>query len=172
MPVRLVVNNGPFRGVAAHEVARRARAMMAVLKRGSSELSIVLTDDEQIHELNKLYRHKDRPTDVLAFAMTEGEFSELSRELLGDVIISVPTAARQARERGVALMEEVTMLLGHGLLHLLGWDHQTAKEDKAMRAETERLCAAAAPLHRRRNGGSGKKKNRRTSLVQSMRPKK
>jgi ssRNA-specific RNase YbeY (16S rRNA maturation enzyme) len=99
MPVRLVVQNGPFPDVAPSEVARRARAMMAEIKRKSSELSIVLTNDEQMHELNKLYRDKDRPTDVLAFAMSEGEFSELSIGLLGDVIISVPTAARQARER-------------------------------------------------------------------------
>ena len=172
MPVRLVVNNGPFARLDSREVRRRARVMMDALKRKSSELSIVLTNDEQIHELNKLYRDKDRPTDVLAFAMTEGEFSELSRELLGDVIISVPTAARQARERGATLLEEVTMLLGHGLLHLLGWDHRTVKEDKAMRAETERLCAAAVRLQRGRNGGIVEKKNRRTSLVQSMRPKK
>lgn len=172
MPVRLVVQNGPFPDVAPSEVARRARAMMAEIKRKSSELSIVLTNDEQMHELNKLYRDKDRPTDVLAFAMSEGEFSELSIGLLGDVIISVPTAARQARERGAALMDEVTMLLAHGLLHLLGWDHRTAKEDRAMRAETDRLCVAATPRSRGPNGGIRTKKNRRTSLVQSMRPKK
>ncbi len=172
MPVRLVVQNGPFPGVAQREVVRRARVMMTELKRNSSELSIVLTDDKQIHNLNKLYRDIDRPTDVLAFAMSEGEFSELSASLLGDVIISVPTAARQARERGAALMEEVTMLLAHGVLHLLGWDHRTAREDRAMRAETDRLCVAATRPRRGRNGGISVKMNRRTSFVQSMRPKK
>lgn len=123
---------------------------MAAIKRDKSELSILLTDDKQIHILNRNYRHKDRPTDVLAFAMNEGEFGEISRGLLGDVIVSVPTAARQAEERGVSVMEEVTMLLAHGLLHLLGHDHRTEKEDRAMRAETARLCLAAVPPPRPR----------------------
>lgn len=172
MPVRLVVENGPFALVDARELRRRARAMMSALKRNSSELSIVLTNDEQIHDLNKTYREKDRPTDVLAFAMSEGEFSEMSGALLGDVVISVPTATRQARARRATVMEEVTMLLAHGLLHLLGWDHVTKKEDRAMRAETARLCAAAGAGEGPGNGRFRTKKNRKTSFVQSIRPKK
>ena len=149
MPVSLVVQAGPHRGVSSREVARRARAMLRSLGHTPSELSIVLTDDEQIHILNRDYRKKDRPTDVLAFAMSEGEFAEVSGAMLGDVIISVPTAARQAAERDVATLEEVTMLLAHGLLHLLGWDHETAAKDRAMRAETDKLCAAATHPERR-----------------------
>ncbi len=117
--------------------------MLALLQLEKMELSVLLTDDDQIQKLNKMYRAKDRPTDVLAFAMREGDFSALAGELLGDVIISLPTAQRQAEERSVALLGEVTMLLAHGLLHLLGWDHVTVKQDAAMRAEVERLCAAA-----------------------------
>jgi probable rRNA maturation factor len=122
---------------------RRVRAVCAALglRRGAG--SIVLVDDEQIHKLNKTYRHKDRPTDVLAFAMQEGEFAELSPELLGDVVVSVPTAAKQALEEGRPLLEEVTMLVVHGILHLLGWDHDTVRKDLAMRKETERLCRIA-----------------------------
>jgi probable rRNA maturation factor len=117
--------------------------MTAALSLDNRELSIVLTGDDQIQELNRLYRGKNRPTDVLAFAMSEGEFADFSGKMLGDVIVSVPTARRQARERGATLLEETTMLLAHGLLHLLGWDHDTAAKDRAMRVETERLCAAA-----------------------------
>lgn len=142
MTVRVEIDRGPFRGIAARELGRRARVMMRVLKRGTDELSILVTDDEHIHQLNKMYRKKDRPTDVLAFAMNEGEFTVVSSGLLGDVIISAPTAARQGEERGVAVLDEVTMLLAHGLLHLLGWDHETPAKDRAMRAETERLCTA------------------------------
>jgi probable rRNA maturation factor len=76
--------------------------------------------------------------------MREGEHAELAGDVLGDVIVSVPTAMRQASERGAAVIDEVTMLLAHGLLHLLGWDHDTAAKDRRMRAETDRLCAAAA----------------------------
>jgi len=145
MTVRLVVESGPWKGVARREVERRAVAMLTLLQLQESELSIVLTDDDHIHQLNKVYREKDKPTDVLAFAMRDGEFSSLAGELLGDVIVSIETAQRQAAARHVDVLTEVTMLLAHGLLHLLGWDHDTAARDCAMRKETDRLCAAAAP---------------------------
>ncbi|MBL8743588.1 MAG: rRNA maturation RNase YbeY [Myxococcales bacterium] len=119
------------------------------------EVSLLLTDDARIHQLNKLYRDKDRPTDVLAFAMQEGELAELAGAVLGDVVVSVPTARKQAEERGATVLDEVTMLLAHGLLHLLGWDHETPAKDRRMRAETDRLCGIAGarlggdPGHRR-----------------------
>jgi probable rRNA maturation factor len=142
MPVHLVVET---RAVSLSErtVSLRAKRMLSALQMEKAELSIVLTGDKQIHKLNKLYRSKDRPTDVLAFAMQEGEFGTVSAGLLGDVIVSVPTATRQARERNVAPLDEVTMLIAHGILHLLGWDHDTDAKDRAMRKETDRLVAAA-----------------------------
>src|SRR5580693_2735985 len=128
-------------------LTRRAGAMLALLQLEKAELSLVLSGDEQIRELNKIYRGKDRPTDVLAFPMREGDFGRfhaaLPSRLLGDVIVSVPTAQRQAREAKRELLGEVTMLVAHGLLHLLGWDHETAAKDKKMRAETDRLVSAA-----------------------------
>lgn len=143
MPVSIVVQHGPFRGITQREIVRRAEAMLRTLKRESDELSIVLTTDEQIQFLNRDYRHKDRATDVLAFAIREGEFASLAGDLLGDVIISVPTAARQAKEKGHDTLDEVVMLLAHGLLHLLGWDHDTIAKDKRMRAETDKLVRAS-----------------------------
>lgn len=117
--------------------------MIDALQLDSVELSVVLTDDKTIHRLNKDYRDKDKPTDVLAFAMREGDFAELAGPSLGDVVVSVPTARKQAEERRVSVLSEVTMLTAHGLLHLLGWDHDTPAKDRRMRAETERLCRAA-----------------------------
>jgi probable rRNA maturation factor len=152
VPVSIVVQDGPFRGITRREVVRRAEAMLRQLKRESDELSIVLTTDEQIKLLNRDYRHNDRATDVLACAIREGEFAALAGDLLGDVIISVPTAARQAKEKGHDTLDEVVMLLAHGLLHLLGWDHDTAAKDKRMRAETDKLVRASeavAPAARR-----------------------
>ena len=155
MPVKLsvakgVIIKGDGKGFARPEILRRARAMLACVQMEKHELSIVLTDENQIQELNKNYRGKDRPTDVLAFAMREGDFSQLAGELLGDVIISVPTARNQAIQHRRDALAEVTMLLAHGLLHLLGWVHDTAAKDKRMRAETDRLCAAASkPLPRK-----------------------
>jgi probable rRNA maturation factor len=129
--------------------------MLRLLQLKKSSLSIVLTDDESIMELNRVYRRKNRPTDVLAFPMREGDFASIAGPLLGDVVISVPTARRQARARGAPVLAEVTMLLAHGLLHLLGWDHDTPPKDRAMRAETDRLCAAAAPVRPRMRPKAG-----------------
>jgi probable rRNA maturation factor len=141
--ITLTLERGPHRGVPRAEILRRIRAMIRVLQLSKMDVSFVLTDDERIHELNKIYRKKDRPTDVLAFAMREGRFGELAGDVLGDVIVSIPTASKQARANGATVMEEVTMLVAHGLLHLLGWDHETPAKDRRMRAETARLCAAA-----------------------------
>ena len=145
VPIALIIEQGPHEGITRAEILRRTRAMIRLLQLDKAEVSFVLTDDKRLHELNKIYRGKDRPTDVLAFAMHEGEFGALAGHLLGDVIVSVPTARNQARSRRIPVLEEVTMLLAHGLLHLLGWDHETAAKDRLMRAETARLCAAALP---------------------------
>jgi probable rRNA maturation factor len=143
--IALTIEEGPHEGITRAEVLRRIRAMIRLLQLDKAEVSFVLTDDKRVHELNKIYRGKDRPTDVLAFAMHEGEFGALAGHVLGDVIVSVPTARNQARSNRIPVLEEVTMLLAHGLLHLLGWDHETAAKDRLMRAETARLCAAAVP---------------------------
>lgn len=118
--------------------------MLRALKLPGAELSVLLCDDARIQQLNRDFRHKDKPTDVLAFAMSEGEHVAAPIEVLGDVAISLPTARRQAAERGVACLDEVTMLLAHGLLHLLGFDHRTAAEDRRMRARVSVLVASAA----------------------------
>jgi probable rRNA maturation factor len=143
MPVRLSVEEGPHPGLERKEVARRARVVFRALGLGTAELSIVLTGDARIRELNRDYRQKDKPTDVLAFAMREGELGEVGGELLGDVIVSVETARRQALRERHDVLAEVTMLLTHGILHLLGWDHETAAKDRKMRAETARLVELA-----------------------------
>lgn len=112
-------------------------------------MSVLLCDDATIHELNKGYRKKNKPTDVLAFALREGEFAHLAGDNLGDVVISLDTAKRQAEAQGIEAREEARMLLAHGILHLLGWDHQTDAEDLRMRAETQRLMELTRRLDRR-----------------------
>jgi probable rRNA maturation factor len=146
--VHLSVHHGPYRGIGRQGVKRAVHAMLGAVERptgASFEVSVLLTSDEEIHELNKTYRRKDRPTDVLAFAMREGKLGELSGGMVGDIVVSIPTAMRQAAERNISLRDETWLLLAHGLLHLLGWDHRTDAEDRRMRAETERLLAAARP---------------------------
>jgi probable rRNA maturation factor len=101
------------------------------------EISIFLTDDAEIHRLNKLYRGVDRPTDVLAFAMREGVDGELNREVLGDVVISVPMAEWQASAYGHTLEVEMSLLVAHGVLHLLGYEHEE-EDDMSMMQRKEK----------------------------------
>jgi probable rRNA maturation factor len=152
MTIALSIEHGPWAGVSRREILRRIRAMVELLQLQKNDISFLLTDDKRIHELNKNYRGKDRPTDVLAFAMREGEFAALAGAVLGDVIVSVPTAEKQAESRRASTLDELTMLLAHGLLHLLGWDHDTPAKDRRMRAETARLVAAASPVARSKGG--------------------
>lgn len=133
--------------------------MMAKLKLDKCELSILLTNDNQIQKLNRDYRQKDRPTDVLAFAMREGEPVGLSTGLLGDVVISVPTAFRQASALGRSALDEVTHLLAHGLLHLLGWDHQTDAEDRRMRRKVLELVKTGLEADAPASGASSPRRS-------------
>lgn len=109
-----------------------------------TEVDITLVDDAAIHELNRTYRGIDRPTDVLSFALDEGEEEpevddDEIEHLLGDVIISAPTAVRQGEKYGHGLEREMTYLAVHGMLHLLGYDHMEEKDKLIMRKREEEV---------------------------------
>ena len=109
-----------------------------------TEVDITLVDDAAIHELNRTYRGSDRPTDVLSIALDEGEEEpevddDEIEHLLGDVIISAPTAVRQGEEYGHGLEREMTYLAVHGMLHLLGYDHMEEKDKLIMRKREEEV---------------------------------
>ncbi len=121
------------RATLQKQVARMLRA--ASLTDGCAyEASLALVTDAEIRALNKQFRRKDKPTDVLAFAQREGPSAH--PDLLGDIVISVETAARQAR-RGLPV--ELLHLASHGLCHLLGYDHRDDAEERAMNARAARL---------------------------------
>lgn len=86
-------------------------------------------DDPQIEELNQQYLNRQGPTNVIAFAMREGEFADLSPHLLGDVVISMDTAAKEAQIAATSMERRFNELLVHGVLHLMGFDHETSEED-------------------------------------------
>lgn len=113
-----------------------------------TEVSVVLADDNYIKQLNWQYRGLDCATDVLSFALNEGDEPAVlngpAQTLLGDIVISLPTAERQAAEYGHAVEREVAYLAVHGLLHLLGYDHQTAAEQAVMREREEEILRAVA----------------------------
>ena len=116
---------------------RSARAILADVGEASAELSIMFVGDQRMRGLNRRYRGKDRTTDVLAFAMREAP--ESSASLLGDVVIAVPTAARQAKEGQRSLDEELTVLLVHGILHLCGYDHERSEKEARRMHRRERM---------------------------------
>lgn len=124
-----------------------AGRLLAHADLAEGELSLVLCDDAFIHGLNREWREVDAPTDVLSFAMGEGEDADLNPDVLGDIVISMVTAARQAEEHGHALDVEVRILLVHGFLHLLGYDHIDPDDAVEMREAEGRLLAVlgAAP---------------------------
>jgi probable rRNA maturation factor len=127
------------------EVARMVRAAARRDRVADYDASLRLVDDAAIHALNRDYRRKDKPTDVLAFAQREqlppGAAAALHAGVLGDIVISIDTARRQAR-RG--LYRELLHLASHGLCHLLGYDHRDDAEERAMNARAKALRAEAA----------------------------
>jgi probable rRNA maturation factor len=116
------------------KIAAQARKILDALECPEGELSILLVDDARMSALNRQYRGRAGSTNVLAFAMGEGEFAEISPELLGDVVISVPTARRQSEEAGLSLDAMMCRLLIHGILHLFGFDHEQG-EGQALEME-------------------------------------
>lgn len=98
------------------------------------ELSCVIVDDEQIHQINRDYRHIDRATDVISFALEDNEqyYVEGMPRSLGDIFISYDHACAQAKDYGHSLKREMCFLMTHGLLHLLGYDHMNEDEEKEM----------------------------------------
>jgi probable rRNA maturation factor len=100
-----------------------------------SELSITIVGDQSIRRLNRDYRGFDKPTNVLSFPMSEGDFPDLNPQLLGDVVISADTAFREAQEQGIPFFERLGFLLLHGILHVTGYDHERSGEVEAERME-------------------------------------
>ena len=125
--------------------------LLSALNLQGQELSLLLVDDKKIQELNKLYRGKDKATDVLSFPQQEWklpltlenkesqELSSLSSELLGDIVISLDHAKTSAASLGHSLAREVCFLLIHGILHLCGHDHQVPEEEKLMISQQKKL---------------------------------
>jgi probable rRNA maturation factor len=119
---------------------RSAQAILSNLGETSAELGILFVGDQRMRGLNRRYRGKNHTTDVLAFAMRDARPPHRSHPMpLGDVVISVPTAWRQAREAGRSLDDELTWLLVHGILHLCGYDHERSDKEARRMHRRERM---------------------------------
>ncbi len=117
-----------------------AKRILDALGYPDAQLSILIVDDEQIATLNMTYLNHSGPTNVISFPMQEGEFADLTPDLLGDVVISADTAFREADDGGMELMARFNQLLIHGILHLVGFDHVNDPiEAKIMEQKSEAL---------------------------------
>jgi probable rRNA maturation factor len=113
---------------------KTAQAILDALAFPDAELSILMVDDPQIEALNRTYLHRENPTNVIAFPMREGSFADINPQLLGDVVISTDTAVKEAVAMGIAVETRIYELLVHGILHLVGYDHEH-DEQQARRME-------------------------------------
>ena len=137
-------NNQNICQVDSHTLKDHAGKFMQALGRQDDELSILLVDDENIQNLNRQHRNIDAATDVLSFPQMDDD--EFISHMLGDVVISVETAERQAAEHHFSLEQELALLLLHGLLHLLGYDHERSpEEEQVMKKKTWELFGLVFP---------------------------
>jgi probable rRNA maturation factor len=130
-------------GLDFRAIERLVDALLAAADEGESSVSVSFVRDPKIRELNRAFRGLDKPTDVLSFPLVEpGDAYAGAERLLGDIVISVDAARRQAADYDAPLDREVARLLIHGVLHLLGHDHLEPVERAAMEAEERRLADA------------------------------
>ena len=125
----LISNRQDKHKIPQKRIKQTARAILDALDCPDGELSILLVDDQQIEKINIEYLNRKGPTNVIAFPMREGEFSELTPDLLGDVVISVETAGREADTAAISMQKRLDQLLIHGILHLMGYDHEKARKE-------------------------------------------
>ena len=139
MPSKVYVTNQQKRvAVDSGQVRRAAQKILALLGYDGYELSIVITDDHEITRLNRQYFRRNRSTNVISFPMIADSLPPPPNRILGDVVISAETARRQAGKAGGRAKEEVFFLLIHGILHLTGYDHEGAKEEREKMEEKEK----------------------------------
>ena len=127
-------------GVDARALKATVRTLLKAVGEGDAGISVTLVNDDAIRELNREHRGKDKATDVLSFPLEPEPFSQ--ERLLGDIVISIDTARRQAADYDAPVQREIYRLLIHGLLHVLGHDHMESGEREVMEREERRLADA------------------------------
>jgi len=128
-------NDCPEAGVDEKKLLARCRRVLEILDLNDAELSVLLCNDDEMRKLHRDFLGEDSPTNVMSFSQREGEFGDLEPEMLGDIAISVDTAGRDASEAGKNLDDEVFFLLIHGILHLVGYDHEGDNSHMAQEME-------------------------------------
>ena len=134
--MKIAIENRQKRQKIKKVLLRRvARKILSVSGCPDAQLSILIVGDEEIRQINRDYLGRDKPTNVISFAMQEGEGQGIQPDLLGDVVISAETTARDAADAGLSFESELYFLLLHGILHLLGYDHERGTHEDARQME-------------------------------------
>ena len=135
-----IKNNQKKQKLAATKLKAQLAKLLESLNLPEAELSVLFVGDRAMRTLNRQYRAKDRTTDVLSFSLREGRFNAVQPNMLGDIVIAVPVARQQAVDAGHTLQQELERLLVHGLLHLVGYDHERSAADaRSMRMKEQNL---------------------------------
>ena len=144
--------------VDRRKIGAAARRVLKALGGEGYELTVVLVDDREITRLNRQYFRRNRPTNVISFPQQDDSPVSLRSRILGDVVISAETAQRDAGEAGEKVQDEIFFLLIHGILHLLGYDHEGAKEERLYmeRKEREIFRLLKHPPSRKSSGRKGR----------------
>lgn len=114
-------------------IRRSLKRLMKELNNKEREVCLLIVDDNYIKNLNNYYLQRNRPTNVISFTLSEGEFGNINPQILGDIVISVETAYRDAVAGNIDLMDEMEFLLIHGLLHLVGYNHENTSAKKSVK---------------------------------------
>jgi len=136
--------------IAPVDVPLTRQSMAAILKSlemEGHEVSLLFVDDAEITEINRHYLGRNHPTNVIAFSMNEGDFGTINPLLLGDIVISVETALRDARAGDLPLEDEINYLMIHGVLHLVGYDHEQTWEAEEMGKKEKEIFFALKKYH-------------------------
>ena len=143
----LVTNRQTIVPVDVHLARQSMVAIFKSLELEEHEVSLLFVDDRGITEINRHYLGRNHPTNVIAFSMNEGDFGTINPLLLGDIVISVETALRDARAGDLPLEDEINYLMIHGVLHLLGYDHEQARETEEMEKKEKEIFFALKKYH-------------------------
>ena len=134
----LIDNRQSRHKISPKKINQAVQVILSALDFPDGEISILLVDDPQIATLNQQYLDRQGPTNVIAFAMREGDFSHIAPHLLGDVVISMDTAAREAQEADLSRERRFNELLIHGILHLFGYEHEDSEKEARRMEEKSR----------------------------------
>lgn len=129
----LIANQQKQIKIDKRRVRTRMTRLLKLMNCANKEISITFVDDQAIQSINKKYLRRDRPTNVISFSLQEGEFGGINSDVLGDIVISVDTASKDAYRGNLSFDEEILFLMIHGFLHLTGYNHENTTRTNAMK---------------------------------------